>query len=123
MARRHKRYSKDRFYRTIIVGCYLSMGVNLLIGMFCTLQRGESRYAYMAFLGVAMLICGVIHALSTDRTAYRIDSFGDMLICVVACILLTLWLVCEVSLWILLSLGIESLLMGRFYLQNHPVKR
>ncbi len=124
MARRHKRHSKDSFYRTIIVGCYLSMGVNLLLGMVCMLQRGESGYTYMGFLGVAMLICGVIHALSSDRTAHRRDCFSDMLICVVFYIVLTVCLACVIRQWVLLlPFVVESLLMVRFYLRNRPAKK
>ena len=123
MARR-KRYRKDRIYRTIIGGCYFSMGLNLLIGLSCTLHREEIGHAYLGFLGIALLICGVIHALSSDRTAHRRDCFSDMLICVVVYILLTAWLVCTIRQWtLLLPFAIECLMMGRFYWRNHPAKR
>lgn len=122
MARYRNRYSKEGFYRTMIVSMVMLAGVNFLLLALLTHMRGKSPIA-ATVIGSALLLRGAVWIFE-DRPGLRpMYTFIDMIIVAILLTMVFAWIAFVAHLWLLVAVVLlECVLIIRFYLKHRPRK-
>lgn len=122
MARYRNRYSKDGFYRTMIVCMAMLAGANFLLLALLTHLRGKSPVAAL-IVGAGLLLRGVVWIFE-DRPGHRpMYTFTDVVIVAFLLVMVFAWIAFVAQSWLLVAVVLlEGVLVIRFYLNRRPRK-